>query len=281
MSLSSAAARAHGFGLAARAAHFKQLLREPQSLDFIELLADNHLAPGGPARRQARALAGRYPVVLHCVGMSLGSVDALDYGYLDRVGALAAETGALWISDHIAFTRFDGVEYHDLLPLPGTREALDHLVARANAVQQRLGRRILLENASRYLPDVPDALPEAEFLSELCRRSGCGLLLDVNNLYVSQHNLGLDAREVIRNLSVNAVGYIHVAGFEPKGRLLVDTHGAPVAEPVWTLLSELARRRPDLPVLIERDRNLPPLEALLAEVERARTVVRGALCDAA
>lgn len=278
MALSLAAARAQGIGLGARAAHFEQLLRQSQPLDFIELLTDNHLAPGGPTRWQARALAEQYPVMLHCVGMSLGSVDALDYGYLDRVGALAAETGALWVSDHIAFTRFDGVEYHDLLPLPGTRETLDHLIRRADAVQQRLGRRILLENASRYLSDVPDAMPEVEFLSELCRRSGCGLLLDVNNLYVSQQNLGLDAREVIRKLPVEAIGYVHIAGFEAKGQLLIDTHGAPVAEPVWGLLEELSRRRPDIAVLIERDRNLPPLEALLAEVERARTL--GVLCDA-
>jgi uncharacterized protein (UPF0276 family) len=269
----AAGRRLTGVGVAARGAHVPDLLQRRVSLDFLELLADNHLAAGGPARAQAHALAERYPIALHCVGMSLGSVDALDRPYLRRVRRLADETGAVHVSDHIAFTRVDGVEFHDLLPLPGTRAALAHLVARVLEAQERLGRRLLLENPSRYLPDVAHAMPEAEFVRELCRRSGCGLLLDLNNLYVSRHNIGADALMAIESLPVEAVGYVHIAGHARHGGLLVDTHGAAVADAVWALLGALAGRIPGVPVVVERDRNLPPLRELLAEAERARAIV--------
>lgn len=270
-----------GVGIGVRAAHVAELLRTRPPLDFVELLTDNHLAPGGPARWLARELAEQYPVALHGVGLSLGSIDPLNRDYLRGVRDLADELGAAAVSDHVAFTRVAGREYHDLLPLPGTREALDHLVGRALEAQERLGRRLLLENASRYLPDVADAIPEHEFLIELCRRSGCGLLLDVNNAYVSQHNLGTDARRLIDTIPAEAIGYVHIAGFEAREDLLVDTHGAPVSEAVWSLLAVLARRVPQVPLMLERDRNLPPLAELLAEAWQARARVEQARPHAA
>lgn len=258
-----------GVGIAARAAHFETLLHTQSGLDFIELLTDNHLAAGGPARWTARALARRFPVALHGVGLSLGSIDPLDRAYLRRVRVLAQELDARWVSDHIAFTRVDGIEYHDLLPLPGTRAALAHLIDRVSEAQERLGRPLLLENPSRYLADAADALPEPTFLSELCRRTGCGLLLDLNNLHVSAHNLGGDARDVVEALNPALIGYVHIAGHERRDGLLIDTHGAAITDPVWDLLTVLVRRRPDLTILIERDHNLPPLEELLAEAQHA------------
>lgn len=270
-----------GAGIGLRAAHAAELLARRPPLSFVELLSDNHLAPGGPTRWQARAVAAAYPVTLHGVGLSLGSREPFDRTYLKRLRELTLELDAVFVSDHVAFTRVAGVEFHDLLPLPGTEEALDHLVCRAQEAQDRLGRQLLLENPSRYLPDVTGAIPEHVFLNELCRRSGCGLLLDVNNAYVSQHNLGQDARAFLAGIAAHHIGYAHVAGHEARDGLLVDSHGAPVAAAVWALLAELAQRIPGVPVLVERDRNLPPLAALLAEARRAQTVVAEALRDAA
>lgn len=268
-----AGASVSGVGIGVRAAHIAELLRTLPPLGFVELLTDNHLAPGGPARWQARAVAEHYPVALHGVGLSVGSIDPLDRDYLRRVRELADELQARFVSDHVAFTRVHGAEYHDLLPLPGTEEALAHLVRRTLEAQERLERRLLLENPSRYLPDVANAIPEEEFLRELCSRSGCGLLLDVNNAYVSQHNLGSDARSLIDAIPPEHIGYAHVAGFEIKEDMAIDTHGAPVCEAVWALLATLARRVPRLPVLVERDRNLPPLPELLTEAWRAQALV--------
>lgn len=259
-----------------RTAHAEELLRTRPALDFVELLSDNHMVAGGPARWQARAVAGAYPVALHGVGLSLGSLDPLDLDYLHNLGELARELSAVFVSDHVAFTRVGGVDYHDLLPLPGTEEALAHLVQRTVEAQERLGCRLLLENASRYLPDVEGAIPEQDFLNELCRRSGCGLLLDLNNAYVNQHNLGIDARQMTTAIAPEHIGYVHLAGHEERGDLLVDTHGTPVCNAVWNLLGQLARRVPNLAVLVERDRHLPPLATLLEEAGQARHIVASA-----
>ncbi len=255
-----------GTGLGYRTKWYKDLVRDKPALGFLELLAENHFARGGPARWQARQLAEHYPVTLHCVGMSLGSLDRLDATYLYRLRQLANEVGAVEVSDHIAFTRLNGVEYHDLLPLPGTEEALAHLCTRVGEAQDRLGRRLLLENASRYLPDVEEAIPEQEFMQALCERTGCGLLLDINNLYVNQHNVQGNARRVIQQLSPKHVGYVHIAGHEKRGKLLLDSHAAEVPGSVWDLLFLWLERSPDTPVLIERDGELPPLSEQLQQV---------------
>lgn len=261
-----------GCGIGLRSAHMRELMRERPRLGFLELLADNHLAEGGPDRWMARSAARAYPVTLHCIGMSLGSIDALDRDYIRRVRRLADEVQAIFLSDHIAFTRVDGIEYHDLLPLPYTEEALNHLAGRTIEAQDLLGRTLLLENPSRYLPTVEAAIPELEFLAELCQRSGCGLLLDINNAYVCQANGGEDASRLIHALPPRFVGYVHIAGHHRRGNLLVDTHAAPVDETVWTLLRSTVAKMPDVPVLIERDGRQPPFCELLAEAQRVRNI---------
>lgn len=275
------AASGIGAGLAVRAAHARELLAEEPALALAELLADNHMAPGGPARWLARRVASAYPVALHAVGASLGGPDPLDLDYLRRLRALAEELDARWVSDHVAWSSWRGRQLHDLLPVPASEAALRHLVPRIHAAQDVLGRRMLLENPSRYLPHVDGELDEAAFLAELTRRTGCGLLVDVNNAYVNEVNLGSSACGFLDCLPIDTIGYVHVAGHARAGDHLLDTHGEPVPAPVWALLARLLARRPGLTVVVERDRNLPPLAELLDEVAKAGRLVREAVAHAA
>lgn len=267
-------------GLAVRAAHARELLSRRPPLGLAELLADNHMAPGGPARWLARQVSQVYPVALHAVGTSLGGADPLDHDYLGRLRDLADELEAVWVSDHVAFSSWRGRQLHDLLPVPFSEEALVHLSGRVCDAQDVLDRPLLLENPSRYLPRVPGELEEAEFLAELVSRTGCGLLVDVNNAYVNEVNLGSSAAAFVDGLPSAAIGYVHVAGHALEGDHLLDTHGAAVAAPVWQLLARLLARRPDLGVIVERDRNLPPLDVLLDEVGHA-TRLMGEVCGRA
>ncbi len=268
-------------GLAVRIPHARELLDRQPALGLAELLADNHLAPGGPARLLARRVALTYPVALHAVGTSLGGPDPLDRSYLLRLRTLAEELDARWVSDHVSFSSWHGSQLHDLLPVPYSEESLKHISCRIDISQDLLGRRMLVENPSRYLPLAAGEMGEAEFLNELVRRTGCGLLVDVNNAYVNQINLGISAAAFIDELAVADIGYVHIAGHSVRGDYLVDTHGSAVAEPVWQLLERLLYRRPDLTVIIERDRSLPPLDELLDEVTRATLVSRKVVSRAA
>lgn len=257
-----------GVGVSARLPHVPELTAAAAAVSFLELLADNHLAPGSPAHDAALALASRYPVVVHCVGMSLGSPDPLDVDYLRRVRTFCEAVGALAVSDHCAFTRFHGREYHDLLPLPHTRETLAHLVDRIDAAHQILGRTLSLENGSRYLPQPADAMPECEFFTELCARSGCRLLLDINNACVNQENHGESAAALVFGVPPESISYVHVAGYVREGAWCLDTHGDRVSADVLGLLKDLLMLRPLTPVCLEWDRDLPPLAGLLAEAAR-------------
>lgn len=263
-------------GLAVRACHTPELLRRRPPLGLAELLADNHMADGGPARWLARDIASCYPVALHAVGTSVGGPDPIDRNYLSKLRALADELGARWVSDHLSFSTWHGRPLHDLLPIPYTEEALRYVAARVHHCQELLQRTMLLENPSRYLPIVAGELDEATFLAELARATGCGLLFDVNNAYVNQVNLGTSADRLIDTLPAADIGYVHIAGHEVRGDHLLDTHGAAVAEPVWNLLARLLARRADLTVVLERDRNQVPLTESLAEVSRAARMIREA-----
>lgn len=265
-----------GVGIGLRDAHFEALIDDDHGLPWVELLADNFLARGGLVPRQLERIAERYPLTLHCVGMNLGGTDPLDVDYLDDIRALAARAQPAWISDHLCFTRCAGRHYHDLLPLPFSDEAVRHVAARIRAVQERLGRRLVVENVSAYLrADAP--LSEAEFVAAVCAEADCELLLDVNNLYVNQVNLGLDAGRAIERLPLERVREVHLAGYEDRGDYVVDAHNARVSEPVWTLFREVAARVPDVAVCVEWDNDIPPLHVLLDEAGRAR----GLLDDAA
>jgi uncharacterized protein (UPF0276 family) len=211
-------------------------------------------------------------VVLHGVSLSLGAVDPLDRRYLDRLAALAAETEPAWISDHLCWSSFGGHTGHDLWPLPFTEEALDHVVARVAQVQERLGRRILVENVSSYLEFTASTLSEWEFLAELCRRADCGLLLDVNNVYVSAHNHGFAADDFLRGVPADRVGQIHLAGHTDAGTHLLDTHDHPVCDPVWALYRRALERFGPVATLIERDDHIPPLAEVVAESQHAAAI---------
>jgi len=269
-----------GVGIGLRDPHFEQLMNEDHAVPWLELLADNFLARGGLQPRQLERIARRYPVTLHCVGMNLGGVDPLDFDYLAEIRRIAQTVGAAWVSDHLCFTSHAGRHYHDLLPLPFSDEAVRHIAGRIQQVQDFLGRRMVVENVSAYLRvDAP--LSEAEFLTAVCAEADCELLLDVNNLYVNQVNLGLDAAQALASLPLGRVREVHLAGFEDQGEYLIDAHNNPVSEPVWALYADLIARLPEVAVCIEWDNDIPTLEVLLGEARRASGLVDRAREDAA
>ena len=266
-----------GVGVGLRAAHINAILTERPPLPWLEVLADNYTATGGLPAAQLEAVRDHYPVALHCVGMNLGGVDALNWAYLRRIKALRDRVQPALVSDHVCFTASGGVDHHDLLPLPYTEEALTHLARRVEQVQDFFGQPLMVENASAYLSYRHSTLSEADFLNALHARTGCRLLLDVNNVYVNQRNLGVDGSAFLNRLNLAAVGYVHLAGHEDKGRYVVDAHNNPVAPPVWRLFEHLQALRSDLPTLIEWDNAIPPLARLLAEAARARRIQAAAI----
>lgn len=259
-------------GIGLRACHVPALLKQGPDVPWLELLADNHLAPRGPGR-DLEALAERHPVALHCVSLNLGGAAPIDGEHLRRIRRLADRLGAAQVSDHLCFTAAGEVHHHDLLPLPWTEESLRHVAGRVARIQDALGRRLLVENVSAYLTYRHSTLSEPELLSALVAETGCGLLVDVNNLYVNQANHGTDARAWLEGIPPAAVAEAHLAGHEARDGLLVDTHGAPVAPGVWGLYRDFAARFPGVPVLVERDNAIPPLDDLLAEARRAQAIL--------
>jgi uncharacterized protein (UPF0276 family) len=268
----------HGIGL--RPPHYAEVLAGAPAVDWFEIISDNFLEPGGNPRRVLRAVRERWPVVLHGVALGLGSVDALNAAYLDELAALAAEVEPAIISDHLCWGSHGGQYAHDLLPLPFTEEALGHVAERVLRVQDRLKRRILVENVSSYVAFAQSTMPEWEFLAALADRADCGLLLDVNNVFVSAHNHGFDARAFIQAIPVGRVGQFHLAGHSRQGELLLDTHDHPVRDEVWELYRLAVARFGAVPTLIEWDDKVPPLARLVEEATRARAVAADVLLPA-
>jgi uncharacterized protein len=261
-----------GQGIGLRPPHYEEVIAAAPAVDWFEVISENFMVAGGNPRRVLRAVRERYPVVLHGVSLSLGSVDPLDQRYLDGLAALAAEIEPAWISDHLCWSSLGGHTGHDLWPLPFTEEALDHVAARVLRVQERLGRRILVENVSSYLQFTVSTMPEWEFLAELTRRADCGLLLDVNNVYVSAYNHGFSAQEFLRGIPQERVGQMHLAGHSDAGTHLLDTHDHPICDPVWELYRDAVERFGAVTTLIERDDHIPPLADLVAESQRAAAI---------
>lgn len=268
-----------GFGLGLRTEHYQDLDRDGVAVDWLEIISENFMVGGGRPLWWLERLRARYPMVMHGVSMSIGGSDPLDTDYLDELAALAARVEPAWISDHLCWTGIDGTNLHDLLPLPYTEEALAHVAARIGRVQDRLRRPLVIENVSSYVSYAASDLSEAQFLAELVARSGCELLLDVNNVYVSAFNHGFDALAFLDTLPRRAIRQIHMAGHSHMGSHIIDTHDAPIAEDVFALYAEARRRFGAVPTMIERDANIPPLTELLAELDRLRST--GALEDAA
>jgi uncharacterized protein len=265
----------HGIGL--RTEHYADVLATPPSVDWFEVISDNFMVPGGNPRRVLRAVRERWPVVLHGVSLSLGSIDPLDARYLDELAALAHEVEPAIVSDHLCWGSHGGAYAHDLLPLPFTEESLAHVAERVLRVQDRLKRRILVENVSSYVAFTQSTMPEWEFLAALAARADCGLLLDVNNVFVSAHNHGFDARAFIDAIPADRVGQFHLAGHSRLGELLLDTHDHPVRDEVWDLYRHAVARFGAVPTLVEWDDKLPSLARVVEESLRAKVVAAEAL----
>jgi uncharacterized protein (UPF0276 family) len=260
----------HGVGL--RREHFERVLSAPTRIDWFEVISENFMADGGRPVDVLDRVRARYPIVLHGVSLSIGSTDPLNRPYLDRLAELARRTEPAWVSDHLCWAGFGGHFAHDLLPLPYTEEALQHVVARVDQVQERLGRPIALENVSSYVTFRQSSMPEWEFLAEIARRSGCGILLDVNNIYVSSRNHGFDPRAYVQGIPKEAVWQFHLAGHSDKGKYLLDTHDHPVPDPVWDLYALAVERFGPVSALVEWDDQIPDFERLEAESLRAREI---------
>jgi uncharacterized protein (UPF0276 family) len=261
----------HGIGL--RPPHYAEVLADHPAVDWFEVITENFMVAGGNPRRVLREVRAHYPVVLHGVSLSLGSVDPLDERYLKNLNALAREMEPAWISDHLCWSSYGGHTGHDLWPLPFTEEALQHVARRVQAVQERLGRRILVENVSSYLEYAHSSMPEWEFLSALAQRSDCGLLLDVNNIFVSAHNHGFDPASFLAGVPVDRVKQIHLAGHRDEGTHLLDTHDHPVCDGVWSLYRSALQRFGRVSTLIERDDDIPPLSQVIAESRQAAAIM--------
>lgn len=261
-----------GFGLGLRPVHYPDFLDAPQAVDWLEIISENYMVPGGKPLAMLDAILERYPVAMHGVSLSIGSTDGLDAHYLAELKALANHVQPIWISDHLCWTGVQGRNAHDLLPLPYSEEALRLVVRHVNQVQDTLGQRILLENVSSYLNYRSSEMSEWAFLRQVAEQADCLLLLDVNNIYVSGINHGFDPIEFLNHLPVERVQQIHLAGHSDHGDYIVDTHDHPVAEPVWDLYRYACTRFGDVATMIERDDDIPALSVLIAELDRARAI---------
>lgn len=265
-------------GIGLRAPHVREVLTARPRTAWFEVHSENYFADGGPALAALDRVRADYPVSLHGVGLSLGSTDPLDRAHLAKLKRLIARVEPGLVSEHLCWSSVAGRHFNDLLPLPYTEEALDHVCARIARVQDVLGHELLVENVSSYLAFADSTIPEWEFVATLARRTGCRLLLDVNNVHVNAVNHGFDADAYIAALPSAAVAEIHLAGFEATAAGLVDTHGAPVAGAVWRLYERTLARLGPRPTLIEWDTALPAFAVLEAEAATAQRHLEA--CDA-
>lgn len=280
----------HGFGLGLRPQHYDALLSADSDApasplpDWLEIVSENYMVDGGRPLAMLDRIRERWPLAMHGVSLDIGGSDALDRDYLRALARLARRVRPALVSDHLCWTRFAGVQLHDLLPLPRNEETLRHVAARVRQVQDALGTQLVLENVSSYLQFSASTMDEASFLSALVAESGCGLLLDVNNVYVNAHNHGIDAIAYLDALPRHAVKQLHLAGHSMDALgsgLLIDTHDAPVCDEVWDLYAHALQRFGAVPSMIERDDDIPPLAGLLAELDIARGIAANALLERA
>lgn len=263
-----------GFGVGLRRVHFDYLLEQQPPVDWLEIVTENFLDSRGRARWVLDRVAERYPIVMHGVSLSIGSSDPLDFDYLRKLKRLAGEIRAAWVSDHLCWTGVAGMTTHDLLPMPLDDESLRHVVERVRVVQDFLERPLVLENPSTYLRYPTDTMPEWELLSRVAEEGGCGLLLDINNVYVASVNHRFDPVQYIESVPASRVVQFHLAGHANHGTHIIDTHDAHVADPVWELFRLAYERVGGASTLIEWDAKIPPFPTLLAEAAKAREAVR-------
>ncbi len=263
-----------GFGLGLRPRHYPEILESDTDLpiDWFEIISENYMVPGGRPRHMLDRIRERYPVVMHGVSMSIASTSELNWDYLKKLKALADHAKPKWISDHLCWTGVHGVNLHDLLPVPYTQEALDHIAGRIAQVQDFLGRRIAIENVSSYIEFEHSEMSEWDFVAELARRADCWLLLDVNNVFVSGQNHHFDEAQFIESIPRERVVQFHLAGHSEGADCLVDTHDQPVCDEVFDLYGKAISHFGPISTMIERDGNIPPLAELIAELDRARNI---------
>ncbi len=270
-----------GAGVGYKPQHFSDILAHDGPVEWLEIHAENYMGAGGRPHAQLRALAARFPISMHGVGLSIGSEDRLDPDHLARLKELARWLQPASFSEHLAWSTHDGAYLNDLLPLPYTPATAARVADHIDEVQEALGRRMLLENPSTYLRFAESTMGETDFLAEIVRRTGCGLLLDVNNVFVSCTNLALDPRDYLAAFPMAHVGEIHLGGHDADtdddgAPLLIDSHGRPVADPVWTLYADAVAASGPRPTLIEWDADVPAWPVLAAEAARAARVLAGA-----
>jgi uncharacterized protein (UPF0276 family) len=265
-------------GIGFKALHYEAILEERPALGFLEVHAENYMGAGGPAHARLARLRAEYALSVHGVGLSIGGAGPLDEAHLARVKAVCDRYEPESFSEHLAWSTHDGAYLNDLLPLPYTGDTLARVCDHVDLVQERLRRRLLLENPSTYLTFESSTWAETDFLAEIARRTGCGLLLDVNNVFVSATNHGTSAQAYLDAFPLEAVGEIHLGGHAEEAiegaPFLIDAHGTPVADPVWALFEAVVARAGPLPTLIEWDNDVPDFPVLHAEATRARSVLR-------
>ena len=259
-------------GIGLRAPHYREILEQRPAAGFLEVHSENFFCAGGAPLAWLERFRALYPMSFHGVGLSLGSVDPIDDDHLGKLEALVRRFQPDLVSEHLCWSHAGGRHSNDLLPLPYTEEALEHVCARVAMVQERLGRRILVENVSSYHAFAHSTIPEWEFVAAVARRSGCGLILDVNNIWVSSRNHGFEPLRYVEGIDAASVAEIHLAGYEESQGLLIDTHSRPVSEPVWSLYAQTLERLGPRPTLIEWDADIPALDVLLGEARKADAV---------
>jgi uncharacterized protein (UPF0276 family) len=263
-----------GCGVGLRTEHYDVITSEWPSVDWFEAISENFMDSGGRPLQVLEAVRRRYPVALHGVSLSIGSADPLNQTYLERLKALSDRIQPVSVSDHLCWTGVSGENLHDLLPLPHTEETITHVVSRVQQVQEFLGRRILLENISTYVTYRHSEMPEWEFLVQIAKRSGCGLLLDLNNIYVNARNHQFSPFEYLRAIPGEFVEQFHLAGHTDMGGYLFDTHSRPVIDEVWALYREALTRYGPVSTMIEWDEDIPPFPQLAGEAAKARAILR-------
>ncbi|OEE67606.1 hypothetical protein A1OO_17845 [Enterovibrio norvegicus FF-33] len=260
------------FGLGLRTQHYNDFLTAPQPVDWLEVISDNYMVNGGKPLAMLDRIRANYPMAMHGVSMSIGSVNGLDKEYLNKLKTLEQRIEPMWVSDHLCWSGVHGRKLHDLMPLPFTQEALDVVVRNIHHAQDVLQRPLVLENVSSYVEFTASEMTEWDFLSAISQTTGCKLLLDINNIFVSAFNHGFSSTDFINGIPVGSVQQFHLAGHLNNEDHLIDTHDHPVCDGVWMLYEQALKRFGDTPTMIERDDNIPPLAELIEELNIARSI---------
>lgn len=261
-----------GFGLGLRTQHYSYILKHLPEVDWFEAITEDYLVPGGKPLHYLNRIRENYPLVMHGVSLSIGSCDPLNAEYLKKVKILADKIQPAWISDHLCWTGVDGLNMHDLLPLPYTEEALKHVVDRVKQVQDFLGRQILLENVSSYIEYRDSSVTEWEFLTAIAEQADCFILLDINNIYVSSVNHHFDPLDYLNAIPIHRVRQFHLAGHKNCGDYIIDTHDAPIIDGVWSLYEQAVKRFGRVATMIERDDDIPEFPVLFGELQQAKKI---------